>query len=262
MDGKNYNIEELKLLIPDYITGDISDADKQTIQSALSNSAELALFHREMKNVLEFVGEVKPEEPGPAYWNSLIPRIHDRIEEQGQSKFSWGNITSLWKILVPVTAIVLIAVLYYSLKPSESEITKEDKLELQQELKTKDENKTTDSLSKVKTEDLKQNIPRGNIKQERTGDEKSPKKYLVPDRKLIQPKIKYDNIVKEETPEKQIEPVNTNESADIVNIDPDETSVFTIGESAGLDEETETELNKLKENEKDLLLEQLLNSNL
>lgn len=263
MDEKNYNIEELKLLIPDYITGDISDVDKQTIQSALSNSAELALFYREMKNVLEFFGEVKPEEPGPAYWNSLIPRIHDRIEEQGQSKFSWSNISSLWKILVPVTAIVLIAVLYYSLTPTETEITKEDKQELQQELKTKDENKSTDSISNVKTEDSKQNdILPGNHIKENSIDEKRPQKYLMPDRKIFSPKKQDDNIVKDETPEKRIDPVNTNENADIINIDPDETAVFTIGESAGLDEETEIELNKLKENEKDLLLELLLNSNL
>jgi hypothetical protein len=263
MKENNYNIEELKLLIPDYITGDISIVDKQKIEEALNNSEEIARFHQEMKSAFEFISEVKQNEPEPAYWNSLIPRIHDRIEERQQSKFSWGNIASLWKILVPVSAIVLIAILYYSFSPSETEITKDDKQELQQELKSKEENITADTISKVNTEDSKQNniLPGNNIK-ERSIDEKSPKKFLVPDRKIFQPKLQDDNIVKDETPEKQIDPVNTNESADIVNIDPDETAVFTIGESAGLDEETEIELNKLKENEKDLLLEQLLNSNL
>lgn len=265
MKENNYNIEELKLLIPDYITGDISIMDKQKIEEALKNSAEIARFHQEMKGAFEFISEVKQNEPEPAYWNSLIPRIHDRIDEREQSKFSWGNISSIWKILVPVSAIVLIAILYYSFSPSETEITKDDKQELQQDLKGKEENKTgiTDTISNVKTEDSKQNIilPGNNIK-EKSIDEKSPRKYLAPDRKIFEPKMKDDNIVKDDTPEKQIDPVNTNESADIVNIDPDETAIFTIGQSAGLDEETENELNKLKENEKDLLLEQLLNSNL
>lgn len=52
-------------------------------------------------------------------------------------------------------------------------------------------------------------------------------------------------------------PKEENLAADI-----EESSIFASGESAGLDEETEAELKKLDDKDRNKLLEELLNSNL
>ena len=49
---------------------------------------------------------------------------------------------------------------------------------------------------------------------------------------------------------------------DYTSVDDDETSVFTTGEGAGLDLETEEALKELSDTEQDLLLKQLEKSNL
>src|SRR5688500_3832424 len=115
------NIEELKYLVPDYITGQISDPDKAAVEDALKQSAELREFHNELKSTFEFVGTVKFEEPSPQYFNNLLPRIHQRIEEQEAKKFSWDKVASFWKVLVPVAAIVVIALVYYMVKQSDTQ---------------------------------------------------------------------------------------------------------------------------------------------
>src|SRR4030095_4019705 len=112
------NIEELKHLIADYITGQSDEQEKALVEKALSESAELRELYDEIKKTLEFVTTVKAAEPPEQYWNSLLQRIHQRIEAEEARKFSWDKVPAVWKVLVPIAAIVLIALIYYLVKPS------------------------------------------------------------------------------------------------------------------------------------------------
>lgn len=84
-----YNTEEIMMLIPDYITGNISSSDKALVEKALSESAELTELYMDMKSSVGFIDSVKQAEPAPQYWNTLLPRIHERIEERQNKGFSW-----------------------------------------------------------------------------------------------------------------------------------------------------------------------------
>lgn len=250
------NIEELKFLIPDYITGQINDADKTVIEKALLESPELREFHNEMKGVFGFVDKVKFEEPSPQYWANMLPRIHERIEKQEakslSSGFSWGKISAFWKVLVPVAAVILIAVIYFAIKPSETQMTKDDSRKKENIIKD-----TNSDRQKIN-------------KQEDTNDKKSPENIVKekPEqniekviKKRKSPVNNEGNFVKEETPEKPEEeqiPVKEEFTA----IEVDELSVFATGEGAGFDEEIENDLKNLNNNEQNLLLKELENSNL
>jgi hypothetical protein len=250
------NIEELKYLIPDYITGKVSDDEKIAIEKALLESAELREFHNEMKEVFGFVEKVKFEEPSPQYWANMLPRIHERIDKQeagsAASGFSWDKISAFWKVLVPVAAVILIAVIYFAVKPSETQMTKDDSPK-----KENINNDTNSDKQKInKQEDTNENKSRENIVKENPGQNIE---NFIKERKA--PVKNEDNFVKDETPEKPEEnqlPVKEEFTA----IEVDELSVFAVGEGAGFDEELENELKELNNHEQNMLLKELENSNL
>jgi cell division protein FtsL len=196
---------------------------------------------------------VKAEEPPQQYWNSLLPRIHQRIEAQEAKKFSWDKVSAVWKVLVPIAAIILIALIYYLVKPSNTQITRDEK---------KNEKIIKDSSKENNTEEKK--IPENKQDERIVKEEKhQPENYVKKNRKTN--RVNDDNLAKEEIKIKddniqnniQQEPLKEDLAADM-----EETSVFSMGEGAGLDEETENELKNLNNNEQDALLEELESSNL
>ncbi len=134
------NTEEIKFMIPDYISGMLNDTDKVQVDEAIKESAEVREFYNEMKGTFDFVSTVKFEEPAPVYWNSLLPRIHDKIDSRESKGFSWDKIASMWKVLVPIAAIILIALVYYMVKPSNTQLTEEKKIEQIKKDTSKDDN--------------------------------------------------------------------------------------------------------------------------
>jgi hypothetical protein len=244
------NIEELKVLIPDYITGQIDDKDKLMLEKAMGESPELSAFYNDTKRTFEFVSSVKLEEPPPQYWNTLLPRIHERIEQRQAEKFSWDKVSSVWKVLVPIAAVMLIALIYYLVKPSETQMTKDEEKKIEKiEDKNKilDDNKVEKKLPEIKDEKI--------VKEEKVKEDRIAKRKRV---------FKTDNIVKDETPadenkDKEQEP----SKEDLFTAsDIDESSVFAGGEGAGLDDETVNLLEKLDDKQQNSLLEELENSNL
>jgi len=249
----NINIEELMQLIPDYITGQIDENDKRMLESAMNESAELRELYNEMSGTLAFVNNIKFVEPSLQYWNALLPRIHERIEQQESKKFSWNKIPNLWKMLVPIAAVVIIALVYYLVKPSGVQMTKdENKIENI----NKDTNK--DKIENNKEDNkLPENSKEGLVKEDEKhkSDDDARKDIKIN-------KTDNYNLVKEETVTndsnyKEQEPLNGDYTSDI-----DETSVFSTGEGAGLDYKTEDELKELSDTEQNSLLKQLEKSNL
>src|SRR5258706_3939025 len=120
------NIGELKYLMPDYISGLLSDNDKLIIENALKSSAELREFYEDVKGTFEFVKNVKFEEPPALYFNTLLPKIHEKIEQRASRKFQWSNIGAMWKIIIPVAAVLLIFIFYMVLKSPEDQLTKKE----------------------------------------------------------------------------------------------------------------------------------------
>jgi len=251
------NIEEIQLLIPDYITGGLSETEKALVEKSLKESAELNEFYIEMKETLNFVSSVKLSEPAPQYWNSLLPRIHDKIESREAKGFSWDKVAAFWKVLVPVAAIILIALVYLLVKPSNIQLTEEKNIE-------KITNDTSGNNDSVKEEKQVEKKNETNIVKEQDNERKSEKT----DKQNIDAKrntVKYyDEIVKDEVNNNSNDLVKEDIKIEQLVLDDDieETSIFASGENSGLDEETVNELRKLDDSEQTKLLEELINSNL
>jgi hypothetical protein len=260
MSGK-LNIEDQKFLIPDYITGSLNDTEKAAVEDALKQSAELRQFYDETRGTLEFVSTVKFDEPSLQYWNSLLPRIHEKIEARHAKRSLWAGIPALWKIIVPVAAILLFFVFYQILRSPEKQITKDDNNTIR-------ENVVKDSSKQVKTEnkeEIKQPVEQqeeklakqddNNIRQPRTVRRNHENREV----KIIDNNVAQDNNHKNEN---EMNSSSDNSNEDFASVDPDDISIIASASPGGIDEETEHELNKLDNNEKDELLQDLLRSNL
>jgi len=248
------DIEEIQLLIPDYISGELSDEEKALVESAMKESAELRQFYSEMKETFNFVGSVKFTEPAPQYWNSLLPRIHEKIESREAKGFSWDKVSAVWKVLVPIAAVILIALVYYIVKPSNTQLTEDKKIENIKKDSSKD---NSDSPIEEKQVEKKND---NNLTDEQ--DKSTEKQNIIIKRDNVK---RNDNIVKDEEKSQNNNDVVKETVKDeqlAIDVDIEETAIFATGEAAGFDEEIENELKNLNDSEQSQLLDEIINSNL
>lgn len=257
------NIEDIKQLIPDYITGSLDESEKFEVEKALQESSDLKSFYSDMKDTFEFVGNVKFEEPSPQYWSTLLPRIHEKIDARQSKKFSWGNIAAFWKIAVPVAAVIVIFMVYRVLISPEKQITnKENKDKL--ELINKD---TSGNIENKKDEQNKQTMEHkdntadnNEEDNDEQGNNQNPIRHIY-----VNPEnenVSEDNNDMKMDENRKNDDVHTDKDM-LASIDSDDVlSVLSTGTPGTIDEETEHEINKLNNSEKDELLKELQMSNL
>ncbi len=250
------NNEEIKFMLPDYISGKLNDVEKVLVEKVLKESAEVREFYNEMKETFDFVSSVQYKEPEPQYWNSLLPRIHDKIHSRESKGFSWDKIASMWKALVPIAAIILIALIYYIVKPSNIQLTEEKKIEQVKKDTLKDEN--NDSKENIKQEKVSDNKNADNVTKEQNKFEKN-NNNVVKKNSTKPDNVTAKSILPEFEPvQETLEPLKDEQLA----VEIEETSIFANGEGTGFDEETENEFKKLNVNEQEMILHYLQNSNL
>lgn len=251
------NTKEIIMLIPDYITGEISSTDKTLVEKALKESLEVNELYLDMKSTMGFINSVKQAEPEQQYWNSLLHRIHEKIEVREYKGFSWEKFSTVWKVLVPVAAVIFIALVYYIVKPSNTQLAEDKKIEII----------INDSTDKQNVENKYQNNTReqeNNFVKENENTEKNiadrnyPKSVNFKNKNNENLSMDVNAVQNIETP--TIEFIGDEQF--IEELDFDETAILATGTTAVLDEDTENELKKLNNTEKDKLLNDLINSNL
>ena len=260
--NKKINIEELKYLVADYITGDIQESDKIILEKAMAESRELSDFYLQVKGTFSFVNAVKPSEPQPQYWNTLLPRIHQKLEERENRPVIWDTLVSYWKVIVPVAAIILFAVIYLSLKPSDKEIVKES--DKQENLTDSNNNKPENVIKNNNDRITEENKSADDNKstEKNTADDKLNKTVKKDKRNYSIPENYEDKIVKKENRDDIEIPEEKKEKYTDQSFEIDDAFIFAGNESLGLDEEIENDLKKLNDSEKNTLLEDLINVNL
>ncbi len=251
--NKKLNIEEIKELLPDYITGSLSWEEAALVQDTIKTNTEIAELYADMKGALEFVGSVKFEEPVPQYWNNLLPRIHERIEAKEDKKLFKNPIPLLWKILVPVAAIILIAIIYKLSVSPENQITQDKTKNTQQEKIEVPDNKTQNEKKQVdvsKIEDkAKDNLNKSTPVKKSRVLKNEDKIQINDEHNLAQ---KENNIEEQELNLlKEFRAEEFNDLSDISEVDANTQ-----------DEELENEIEKLSSADKSALLDEISNSNL
>ncbi|MGH2574735.1 MAG: hypothetical protein ACRDFC_03435 [Ignavibacteria bacterium] len=246
---KKIIIEEIKSLLPDYISGGLGQSDAAKVKEALESSPELKNLYLEMSKTFEFLNTVKLEEPSPGYWNSMLPRIHEKIEQRKGKMFK-NPFEVIWKILAPVAAVVLIFMIYKIVSAPSPEITK-------------DQNKViTDTLSKDKIENKKPEIIKDENKLTKVEKDKKIKRYKTKTYYYKEKPIENNQKSFELNLDKQIakEENNVSREEEIASLEFSLESEFDDIET--MYEESEKEFNKLNDNEQSEVLNKIRDFNL
>lgn len=255
------NIDEIKYLIPDYVTGHLNNAEKLKVEDALSKSNELRDFYNEMKSVFNLTASVKFEVPLPQYWNNLLPRIHDKIEERERSSDFLGfkkPLVLIWKVIVPVAAVILIFVIYRI-----TITTDETQYIIKNSITIKNDSVDTDNKN-VKPEDIQHNIKENEIT-----DISEVHEIHKLHRRVSRINESYAKNQKINEIGKKQEGTENEQNQPDINKDVASTSAIdeivysnSGDDESSMNEDTESELDKLKSTDQNLFLEQLSNANL
>jgi hypothetical protein len=234
------NTEKLKLLIPDYITGSLSEEEYKIVKQAIEQSDEVRELYSVMKNAFEFTGSVKFEEPAPQYWNNLLPRIHQKIDEREQQSLAKNPMAYFWKILVPAAAVVLIFIIYRITFTPSHEFTQKAEIVFEQvKIDIKDTVKTENVQHESENVTLKYNV----IKSEKL----NYKKKYIKDNKVNEQYVTESNIVEEES----------EESEGFAAITVEQLTIFGADTPGILDDDLDTEIDKLTDSDRDEFLKEL-----
>lgn len=256
-----FDIEKIKLLLPDYVTGSLSEDEAQMVKNAIDASEEVKILYLDMKNALDFAGAVKYKEPAPQYWNNLLPRIHEKIDEREQKSAAKNPLSYIWKVLVPVAAVILIFIVYRISFTPKTEISENEQKNINNEKVEKID--TAEHKTPVEKFIEKPVTPKTN--EENIANKKNEKSRNV--RHHRTEKIQKNENLANETNDfekpvsrEDIGKITRKELASIADVD--ELSIFGAGTPGTLDEDTEKELDKLNKDQQDNLLKELSNSNL
>lgn len=253
--NKKINIKEIEQMLPDFISGKLSENDRKKVRESLEIYPELNAQYLEFKKVMEFVSSVKFEEPSPQYWVNLPSRIHDKIEQRKQSKkpiLFEGFAVSWWKIALPAAALVLIFVIYKAFTPQAPDIPRNQKIV--SNIDTVKKTQTSEGVTLVEEEKI--------VK--KTGHINSKRQKLVPqitysEESNSNPKTDELQIFEEELSNgKEVEWAYA-DGEDSLN---DYTITSPLDEVETIYEESEKEYNNLTPSEKSEVLEKLKEINL
>lgn len=107
-------IKDLLLNLPDYIEGKIKDPGLiRKIDDEIKTNEDFRNEYEEMKSSFSFIKETSLEEPPEHYFNTLLPKINERLEATHKHKeiSIWEKIFSYWKYAIPVIPIILIFII-------------------------------------------------------------------------------------------------------------------------------------------------------
>lgn len=250
-----YSLEDIKNLIPDYLNGMLSDEEKLFVEKAIHESDELKSYVNSINNTFEFLNSVELNEPNPNYWNTILPNIHNKIEISETKKFSLSQLSSLWKVLVPVAAVILLFVFYYinyfNQENNNLPIVIEDKISDSIKISSDSDNLANEDKS------ISDDIKDSNLVNKNSNISNIKRKY----------KLNFDNELKSYNNDIYEGEVNTNNSSlevkqseAITELDYNHISFINTDNSFMFDEDIETELKEIDKSDYNNFLEDIIKS--
>jgi hypothetical protein len=110
---KEYKKEELLENLPDYINNGIDDAElKEAIRIEIETNPDFKKEYDLFNSTLKTVNNFSFSEPPDNYFNSLLPRINEKIYKNSETFSFLKNLSILWKFAIPVVTILSFFISY------------------------------------------------------------------------------------------------------------------------------------------------------
>ncbi len=115
------NCREIHFYIDDYLSGSFSPGLREEFEGHLQSCFDCRNFADEEKNLMERMRDRAVPEPPPGYWEQLETRIGarvlaDEIGKIGAEYVPSGSRAAMWRILVPLAAVLVLMFLSFSWK--------------------------------------------------------------------------------------------------------------------------------------------------
>jgi hypothetical protein len=111
--NKKYKNEELWENLPDYINNGIDDDElKEAIRIEIETNQDFKKEYDIISTTLKTVNNFSFSEPPENYFNSLLPRINEKIHKNSETFSFLKNLSILWKFAIPVVTILSFFISY------------------------------------------------------------------------------------------------------------------------------------------------------
>ena len=98
---------DVMILLPEYFRGKTSEEDNAHISEHLKICSSCKYESGDVQTMVDLIGKEKYWEPDSFYWNNLIPKVHNRIEQRrNRSTYGW-----IIRFVMPVAAALSILIL-------------------------------------------------------------------------------------------------------------------------------------------------------
>jgi hypothetical protein len=242
-----YTKEELLENLPDYVNNQIDDSKlKEAIKFEISNNPDFKMEFELASSTLNSFNNIEFSEPPVNYFDTLLPKINERIYNKSD-KFNFiKRFSTLWKYAIPVAAIIIFFIGYKTIFRNNDYISNlnNDAHIVLKDFNHSDERKSDSSVkSEEKTTiDNSANVEDNN---EAIGDIKKVRNY----KRTKSEKINYTK--KEEL---------INSFLDISENSPDEEVFFSNDDDENAN--IEQDFDKMNKEEQNNLVSKIKNSNL
>lgn len=116
MENNNeLNIEDLKLELPDYISGELKDNTmRQKIEILIRTDNDFKNEYNSLRTALSFISTSEFEKPQELYFANLQSRILEKTSAKEEAIPFYNKIISYWKYLVPAVTVCIVILIYTS----------------------------------------------------------------------------------------------------------------------------------------------------
>ena len=239
-----YTNEELLENLPDYVNNKIDDSKlREAIEYEISSNTDFKKEYDLISSTLNSFNNIEFSEPPDNYFNTLLPKINERIYFKSEKFNIIKRFSTLWKYAIPIAAIILFFIGYKTIFRNNDYINtlNNDKQIVLKEFNYSDEKKSDSSLKS----------------EEKTTTEN--KEYVEENTEATNEGKKLRN--KQTEPEK----INSSKKEEVINaflelsdISPEEDVFFSNEDDLNIEQDFD-KMNKEEQNE---LISKIKNSNL
>jgi hypothetical protein len=105
--------DELIYSLPDYVSGEELETNvRERIEKRLKTDKTFYTEYMKIKETYEYMKNVETDAAPENYFNSFLPRIHERIESQDARKSFIRYLFGSWKIAVPALTVILLIMIF------------------------------------------------------------------------------------------------------------------------------------------------------
>ena len=111
------NCKDVQYRLPDFIRSEITESESKSISDHLMTCNQCSNELESFRILFMHIGKEKSWQPSDLYWNTLLPRINNRI----QTTSKWLPYSRIMQIALPFAAAIVLVVLSLQLLPEVNE---------------------------------------------------------------------------------------------------------------------------------------------